>query len=120
MVTIDLTGRKALVTGGARGIGAGIVRVLAECGAGVAFTHLGSKQGVLAAHKLMSDLTRHGHSVFSFRAAAQDVEAMDRVFADAAERLGGLDIVVPNVGMNWVSRLDELDCMAGRKPWTST
>ena len=44
-MTIDLAGRKALVTGGARGIGAGIVRALAECGAGVAFTHLGSARG---------------------------------------------------------------------------
>ena len=31
MLTIDLTGRRALVTGGARGIGAAIVRVLAQC-----------------------------------------------------------------------------------------
>jgi len=109
MITIDLTGRKALVTGGARGIGAGIVRVLAECGAGVAFTHTGSERGNQAAAQLTSQLRAAGHRVLDFVAAAQDMRAMQQVAAEAAAQLGGLDIVVPNVGKNWVASIEELD-----------
>lgn len=109
MLAIDLTGRKALVTGGARGIGAGIVRALVEAGASVAFTHLGSERGRHAASQLMADLTQTGGQIISFVAAAQDMEAMSRVVSEAAEKMGGLDIMVPNVGMNWVAPLEILD-----------
>jgi len=115
MVTIDLTGRKALVTGGARGIGAGIVRVLAESRAAVAFTHIGSERGDLAARDLVSDLTGRGHSVLAFTAPADDASAMERVVCKAADRMGGLDSVVPNVGQNWVAPIDVLELDAWRK-----
>ena len=109
MLTIDLTGRKALVTGGARGIGAGIVRALAECGASVAFTHRGSERGLEAAEQLLGELKDTGGPVQRFVAAADDMEAMRQVASEAAEALGGLDIVVPNVGQNWVASIEELD-----------
>jgi 3-oxoacyl-[acyl-carrier protein] reductase len=115
MVTIDLSGRKSLVTGGARGIGAGIVRVLAQCGAAVAFTHLGSERGAQAARDLVSDLVGCGHSVLAFTAPADDAAAMDRVVGEAADQMGGVDIVVPNVGLNWVAPIDVLELDAWRK-----
>jgi 3-oxoacyl-[acyl-carrier protein] reductase len=108
MLTIDLTGRKALVTGAARGIGAGIVWALAECGASVAFTYRGSARGRLAAEQLVSKLTGAGHQVYPFIAPAEDMEAMRRVVSEAAGKMGGLDIVVPNVGVNWVASLEEM------------
>jgi 3-oxoacyl-[acyl-carrier protein] reductase len=37
------------------------------------------------------------------------MEEMDRVASEAAEEMGGLDIVVPNVGQNWVAPLEALD-----------
>jgi 3-oxoacyl-[acyl-carrier protein] reductase len=49
-----------------------------------------------------------GRQVFHFVAAAQDMEAMSRVVSEAAEKMGGLDIVVPNVGLNWVAPLEAL------------
>jgi len=109
MLAIDLTGRKALVTGGSRGIGAGIVRVLAECGASVTFTHLGSERGIQAARQLLDELQAKGYEVSGLTAAAQDMEATAQAISTAAEKMGGLDIVVPNVGMNWVAPLEELD-----------
>ena len=115
MVSIDLAGRKALVTGGARGIGAGIVNILAECGADVAFTYLGSGRGVKAAQALVSDLTDGGHSVSAFAAPAQDMAAMGRVVSEAANKMAGLDIVVPNVGVNWVAPMDILELDAWQK-----
>jgi 3-oxoacyl-[acyl-carrier protein] reductase len=108
MLCINLQGRKALVTGGARGIGAGIVRALARCGAQVAFTHLGSERGKAAAQQLIEELSGLG-PVYGYTTAAQDADAMLRTVSEAAERLDGLDILVPNVGMNWVAPLDELD-----------
>ena len=112
MVTIDLTGRKALVTGGARGIGAGTVRVLAACGARVSFTYSGSERGARAARELVTDLTEQGHAVFDFVAPAQDMAAMERVVAEAANEMHGLDIVVPNVGANWVAPIEQLELEA--------
>jgi NAD(P)-dependent dehydrogenase (short-subunit alcohol dehydrogenase family) len=109
MLSIDLTGRKALVTGGARGIGAGIVRALAQGGAGVAFTHLGSERGTEAAEQLLAELKATHRPVLRLVAAADDMEAMERAAGEAAEALGGLDIVVPNVGQNWVASIEELD-----------
>ena len=115
MLAIDLSGRKALVTGGARGIGQGIVRSLAQCGAGVAFTHLGSERGTIAADQLMGELEGTAGQVLRFVAAADDMEAMARVTAEAAEAMGGLDIVVPNVGQNWVASIEELDLEGWRR-----
>ena len=115
MLTICLTGRKALVTGGARGIGAGIVRALAECGASVAFTHLGSERGNAAADMLVAKLVTRGRQVLGFAAAAEDMQAMSAVISEAAEKMGGLDIVVPNVGINWVAPLEALDLEGWRR-----
>ena len=109
MVTIELKGRKSLVTGGARGIGAGIVRILAECGADVAFTFLDSERDHQAVEGLVSDLEGRGGAVHAFVAPAQDVVAMQHVVAEATDRMGGLDIVVPNVGANWVAPIDVLE-----------
>lgn len=109
MLTIDLTGRKALVTGAARGIGAGIVQVLAKCGATVSFTYFGSERGQLAAEQLVDELTRAGYQVYSFVSPAEDMEAMRRVVSEAADKMSGLDIVVPNVGVTWTAPLEELE-----------
>ncbi len=109
MLTIDLTGRRALVTGGARGIGAAVVRVLAECGASVAFTHRGSDRGNQAASQLVDELTVAGTEVLRFVAAGEDAEAMRSVVSEAAEAMDGLDIVVPNVGANEPAPIEDLD-----------
>jgi 3-oxoacyl-[acyl-carrier protein] reductase len=109
MLSIDLTGRRALVTGGARGIGAGVVWALAECGASVAFNHRGSERGNQAASQLKSRLTALGKHIFDFTAPAEDMESMRQVVSDAAGKMGGLDIVVSNVGQNWVATLEDLD-----------
>ena len=97
MVTIDLAGRKALVTGGARGIGAGIVRILAACGADVAFTYLGSERGVRAAQTLVSDLSGDGHAVSAFTAPAQDMTAMGREFSSLRAKARRSPVCVTDV-----------------------
>jgi 3-oxoacyl-[acyl-carrier protein] reductase len=109
MLAIDLTGRRALVTGGSRGIGSGIVRALAESGAHVAFTYSGSERGTEAATQLVEELAREDAPVFPYVALAEDMDAMQRIASEAAHTMGGLDIMVPNVGVNWVAPLEDLD-----------
>ena len=106
---IDLQGRKALVTGGSRGIGAGIVRALADCGASVAFTYLGSERGRQAADRLVAELTQQGRSVLPLVADAQDLAAMSQVVSESAGAMGGLDLLVPNVGANWEAPIEVLE-----------
>ena len=109
MVNIDLSGRRAFVTGGARGIGAGIVRVLAQAGAAVAFTRLASERDCCAADELVSGVTAGGGTVRCYEAAAEDMPAMQRTVQAAAESMGGLDLLVPNVGLTWKAPLEELE-----------
>lgn len=93
---VDLTSRRALVTAGARGLGAEIVRQLAECGADVAFTYL--KDGDAAA-KLEKQVGKSGRRVVGFQADAADFQAAHRVVAGVREQLGGLEILVCNAGI---------------------
>lgn len=100
-----LDGRKALVTGASRGIGAALAEGLARFGADVA-----------PAARDLSRLEDTAAAVQAFgRAAAPvaiDVTSLDSVrngVAEAAERLGGLDILVNNAGMEQVCASLDVD-----------
>ncbi len=93
---IDLSGRRALVTGGAAGIGAAIVRALGNAGADVAVLYHSS--GKDDANALVDELTALGRKSVALRADLMDSEAATNVVTQAAEALGGLDIVVNNAG----------------------
>jgi NAD(P)-dependent dehydrogenase (short-subunit alcohol dehydrogenase family) len=66
-----LAGRRALVTGGSRGIGAGIARRLAADGAAVAFTYREAKG---PAHSLEQEITGSGGQALAVRADSEDPE----------------------------------------------
>lgn len=88
---LQLKGKKALVSGGSRGIGLAIVEKLLEEGADVAFFARG-EEGVKAAVDALSNQgTIYGDSVD----AANYDEVVNWVNS-AAERLGGIDIVISN------------------------
>jgi 3-oxoacyl-[acyl-carrier protein] reductase len=97
METRPLLGKAALVTGGSRGIGAGIAIAFAEAGAKVAITYNASPDGaeatVRAAHE-------KGAEAFAIRADAGDAAQVEAAVHGAFERLGGhLDILVNNAGV---------------------
>lgn len=92
---LDLSGRTAVVTGGAMGIGLGIVKRLAEAGANVV---IADRDGD-AARTAAKDLVQLGRKVDSVEVDVAD-EAQVRTAIDHAVRTyGGLDILVNNAGI---------------------
>lgn len=86
---IDVSGRVAVVTGGAKGVGRGIARRLLEHGAEV----------VVCGRHDVDDLPAGGGRTASFvRADVRDPEQVQALVDAAVERHGRLDIMVPNAG----------------------
>src|SRR5689334_14869296 len=95
-MTQPLAGRRALVTGASRGIGAEIVRRLAADGAAVAFTYGSSSTH---AEKIVAQVAESGGTAVALQADSADPEQVARSVDDAVAALGGLDIVVNNAGV---------------------
>ncbi|GAB3762695.1 SDR family NAD(P)-dependent oxidoreductase [Microlunatus parietis] len=91
--TFRLTGRKALVTGGNRGLGLAFARGLAEAGAEVVITARDQARNEEAAATLRDE----GHPV---QVVTGDlVTDAERIVTESAAALGGLDIVINNAGI---------------------
>jgi len=86
----------ALVTGGARGIGAAIVKRLAQDGAAVAFTYVSSPD---KANDLAATINASGGKALAIRADSADAAAVQAAVAQTVEHFGGLDILVTNAGI---------------------
>lgn len=93
---IDLTGKRALVTGGSRGIGAAIALALAEQGADVALTFQNSPD---RARDVVSSIEAVGRRGVAIHADSADPAAIRRSVDDAVAALGGLDILVNNAAI---------------------
>ena len=92
----DLTGKRALVTGGSAGIGLGMARGLARAGADVALW--GRSSGKLEA--AASGLAEFGGRVVTRSVDVADEQAVVDATAATVEELGGLDVVVVNAGIS--------------------
>jgi 3-oxoacyl-[acyl-carrier protein] reductase len=95
VASAPLAGRRALVTGGSRGIGAGIVRRLAADGAAVAFTYREAKG---RANDLEQEIVGSGGMALAMQADSADPEALRGPIADTVGRFGGLEVLVNNAG----------------------
>ena len=100
----DLTGRKALVTGGATGIGEGIALGLAAAGADVALTYRSH-----APESTIAKIEALGRKAAAVKAdfSGMDEAAAEEVTGFAIDALGGLDILVNNAGI--IHREDSVD-----------
>jgi len=94
---VNLKGSVALVTGGARGLGAEIVRQLACQGADVAFTYLQDK---VTAEALVDEVKKLECRSLSIQADARDFLKAQQVVEYIQEELGKIDILVCNAGFS--------------------
>lgn len=92
-----LLGKRVMVTGASRGIGAGIAQAMADKGADVVITYLHSTE---KAADVVRAIEAKGRRGFAIRADSADPDAIKRSVEEAAEKLGGLDILVNNVGIS--------------------
>lgn len=92
----SLAGRRALVTGGSRGIGAAITRLFAAAGAEVAICHLGDCDG---ATTLADELAEAGHSLRALECDVSDEAAVAAMAGWTDEVLGDVDILVNCAGI---------------------
>src|SRR3972149_6747377 len=87
---INLSGKNAIVTGGAVGIGLGIVSRLAEAGANVLIADLDEKEG---------EKSTDGKKVKFLKTDVSQEEEVKKMIETVAKEFGGLDIIVNNAGI---------------------
>jgi 3alpha(or 20beta)-hydroxysteroid dehydrogenase len=99
MSKFDLTGRKALVTGGARGLGAGMAEALAEAGASVMIGDILVEAGAATAKAIAGKGAKAAFVALDVTDEASWENAVSRTIAE----LGGYDILVNNAGVEITS-----------------
>src|SRR5687768_17577525 len=112
---MSLRGKRALVTGGSRGIGAETAVLLAECGADVG---IGFKSRDADAAEVVRRVADRGVRSFSQSADLTTPAGADTLFERAVREFGGLDIVVGNAG-TWPVEEAAVDRMPDER-WRAT
>lgn len=107
----QLENKRALVTGGSRGIGAAIVRRLAREGAHVALTYVSKPEQASETAEAAEAL---GVKAIAIQADSADAKAVVAAVERTAEEWGGIDILVNNAGIGVMApiedyRLDDFD-----------
>lgn len=104
-----LTGKIALVTGAARGIGKEIALTLAGSGATVIVNYNGSKE---RAEAVVSEIKANGGEAEAMQCNVADFEASENMVKDVLTKYGRVDILVNNAGItkdNLIMRMSEAD-----------
>ena len=93
----DLSGRRAIITGGSRGLGTAIATAMASCGAQVMISARSADDAQRVADSI-SIATQQ--VVYGLPLEISDTDAIPKFAAQAVEKLGGIDILVNNAGIN--------------------
>jgi 3-oxoacyl-[acyl-carrier protein] reductase len=112
-VSLSLSGRVALITGGSRGIGAATVRLFAAAGGRVAFNYQRAKA---QAEKLVDELGKEHCAAFA--CDLSDATAAQQLVAATVKHFGRLDILVANHGV-WPPQDAPIDQMSDAQ-WRNT
>lgn len=105
MSVYELTGRKALVTGGAQGLGAGMAQALARAGAAVAIADINEDRG----KQTVEALRDSGATAEFVMLDITDDAQWERAVADTVAAFDGLDILVNNAGIEITGLIADLD-----------
>src|ERR1700730_11254613 len=102
---MSLKGKRALVTGASRGIGAAIAKALAAEGADVAITYEKSAE---SAAEVVGAIKAKGRRAVAIQADSADVAAVQASVEKTVAELGGLDILVNNAGILRLGGLSDM------------
>jgi 3-oxoacyl-[acyl-carrier protein] reductase len=111
-ISLDLTGKAALITGGSRGIGAATVRMFAAAGAQVVFTY---QRATDAAQKLAREC---GPTCAAVQCDLDSPEAARGLIEEAVQPLGRLDVLIANHGI-WTAEDVPIEQMTAEQ-WRRT
>lgn len=89
----DVAGKRVLVTGSSRGVGADTARYFAEAGASVVINY---RNKAARAEKLVAEFAEYDGDSFAVGADLTDTDSVAAMLAEVKARLGGLDILVLN------------------------
>lgn len=92
-----LDGKRALITGGSRGLGQAFCKAFAEAGADVAFNYSSDETG---AQETLDLIRQHGRQGLSFRVSVLDQEGLSEMARQLESAWGGVDILVNNAGIS--------------------
>ena len=103
---LGLSGKRAIVTGGSRGIGRAIVLGLARGGASLAACYNRESEDV---ERLRGELEEIGGDRYLAQADVSDPASAEAFVGEAVERFGGLDILINNAGVVSHKMIEDLD-----------
>lgn len=104
-----LEGKTAIITGGSRGIGKGVVEVFANHGANVAFTYSSSAE---AANNLAEEVAKLGVKAKAYQSDAASFTEAQTLVDEVLKDFGSVDILINNAGItkdNLLMRISEED-----------
>jgi 3-oxoacyl-[acyl-carrier protein] reductase len=97
----DLSGKAALITGSARGIGRAVALRYAQLGADIVVNYSHDKAN---AHKTLAEIERTGRAAIAVKADIRESDEIERMFVETIETFGKVDIVVANAGVELIDQ----------------
>jgi glucose 1-dehydrogenase len=94
--SLDLTGQRALVTGANSGIGAGVVKGLAEAGASVVVNYVSGEE---RAEQVVNEIVSKGGKAIAIQADVSNEQQVQQMFRRTIDEYGSIDILVNNAGL---------------------
>ena len=100
----------------AAGIGAGIVKKLAQEGAAVAFTYVNATE---KANRLQSDLSAQGGKMLAIKTDSSHPQEVERAILLVVEKFGRIDVLVNNAGLYFGGKIDspDMDMVSIARMW---